>query len=627
MERAAEVRRRTTEEEVARAEHRAQVALRMARQAESEKEAKAAEVGALAQELRGMERRLDELRRQAREQEMLLESRRDTVKALEGDQDRRQKDTTTIRKEEEELRHQSQLLRASLGGLSRENEELKRRLAALKEEESSLKDSEMRMRTALQHSRKGVEEAQIELGEVRSASERERRALADLRTKRSVAEAEMSRQEEALKFEAERVQQEALHRAEVEAATARSHEEMTRSQKALALVEKRLEDAVRREDELKRSETALKSTMEKLRLEIESLSCQQTNEKSTVGTAREELREINLDIRRGKESLRVVQQEVQTAQLGLETLQAQRNHLESLKDELTAELNRIRESARQEMHRVDKLDSLYTDAEQRLKAVRADLAAAEQAHEQTRSLGVEEEQRVQEQRRALRQVMDELGKVERKISEGHQQVYEERQRALVEIGQLSQAKQSAQAHMFLTAEAQRRLDSRAALPSYGASLAAGRARDASPQRLDSVLNIPDYLHSANTSTLYRATPALATSGVKLSAGATSAAAERLSALGAGSGGLSRPLRDARADLLAPPTVVRSAPQDSLAGPAPTSAPPHAYEPQLRARPVTQTPAGREFSLTFLQNEVENLKLRSEAAMRNASLPGTTGLRS
>jgi chromosome segregation ATPase len=614
MERAAEVRRRTTEEELSQAQHQVQVAMRAARQADGEKETKRAELEAMALELRSMERRLDELKRQAREQEMLLDSRRDSVKALDIDRDRRFKDTATQRKEEEELRHQSQLLRASIDNFSRENEELKRRLAALKEEESSLKDSEMRMQSALLQSRKAVEGAQIELDELRASSERERRALADLRTKKSVAEAEMSRLEESLKFETERVGQESLHRAEAESEMARCHEDMIRSQRALASVEKRLEDAVRREDELKRNEAALKSSMEKLRLEVESLGCVQTNEKATVATAKEELREINLEIRRGKESLRAVQQEVQTGQLGLETLQAQRDHLESVKDELSAELNRIRESARAEFHRVEKLETTYSEADQRLKAVRADLIATEQTYEHMRNLTAEEEQRVQAQRRSLRHTLDELNKVERLVSEGHKQVYEERQRAMIEIGQLSQAKQSAQAHMFLTSEAQRRLDSRAALPSHGTSLNARSRADPSPERLTSILSIPDYLHSNNTSTLYKATPTLATSGVKLNVPTAPSNAEKPDP-GATS---NRPVRDIRSELLAAPTVRagHEGPITMGAVQAP-SRPAYSFHPG--AAPARNPAADGTISVSGLQREVERLREQTQDVLSKAGL--------
>lgn len=626
MERAAELRRRTTEEELAIAQHQAQVAVRTSKQAEGLIETRRAEMEGLGLEMRSAERRLDELKRQVREQEMLLDSHRDTVKVLDMDKDRRHKDTALVRKEEEELRHQAQVLRANIDNDNRANEELRRRLVALKEEESSLKESEMRLRTAVLQSRKAVEDSQNELNEVRAAAERERRTLADICTKKNVAEAEMSSLAEALKFEAERVAQENLGRAELESKLLRTQEETNRSQKALAAIEKRIEDAVRREDDLKRSETAIKANIEKLRLETEGLNCMQSNEKSSVHSAREELRDINLEIRRGKEGLRVVQQELQTGHLSLETLQSQKDHLEDLKDELTAELNRLRETSRLEMRRTEKLETTYSEAENRLKALRADLTATEQSYERMRNLTAEEEQRVQGQRRALRSTLDELNKVEKAVSEAHQQMYEERQKALVEIGQLGQAKQSAHAHMFLANEAQRRLDSRVPLPSAARSISpirstsplrsASRA-DGGVSNLTNSLNVPDYLLSQATSTLYKTTPTTATSGIKLDASASgvpSSAGERHNNF----------LRETRNDILASLQLRSSRESAPVLSDFPAAAHPVITRPSTtaaaapQAQPVMEGGAGvrasREVELSSLQREVEKLRATSAAVL-------------
>lgn len=623
MERAAELRRRTTEEELAIAQHQAQVAVRTSKQAEGQMETRRAELEGLALELRSTERRLDELKRQVREQEMLLDSHRDTVKVLDMDKDRRHKDTALVRKEEEELRHQTQVLRAHIDNDNRANEELRRRLVALKEEESSLKESEMRLRTAVLQSRKAVEDSQNELNEVRAAAERERRNLADIRTKKNVAEAEMASLAEALKFEAERVAQESLGRAELESKMLRTQEETNRSQKALAAIEKRIEDAVRKEDDLKRSETALKANIEKLRLETEGLNCLQSNEKSSVHTAREELRDINIEIRRCKEGLRVVQQELQTGHLSLETLQAQKDHLEDLKDELTAELNRLRETSRLEMKRTEKLESTYADSENRLKALRADLTSTEQSYERMRNLSAEEEQRVQGQRRALRSTLDELNKVEKAVSEAHQQMYDERQRALVEIGQLGQAKQSAHAHMFLTNEAQRRLESRVPLPSAARSISPLRSRvpDGGVNNFTSSLNVPDYLLSQATSTLYKTTPTTATIGIKLDSAGTATATP--SSAGEKHNNF---LRETRNDILASLQLRSSREGAPILSDFPSAAHPVIQRPAPPTS-LAHTDSGMggvrasqpAVELNSLQREVEKLKLQSAAVLSSANV--------
>ena len=544
---------------------------------------------------------MEDIKRQVHEQEILLEGLRDTTKVMDLDQERRHKDAVTYRKEEEELRHQTQLLRTSMEHQTRNNEDLRRKLVALKEEETSLIESESKMRTALIQARKAIGDSQSELDEVRAASERERRTLADVHTKKTVVEAEMNRMQDALQFEAERVAQESQKRAELESLTARSQEDLSRAQKALASMEKRIEDAARREEDLHRQETTLKGQLEKLRLDTEALTNAQANEKSSVNNAREELRDLNLEIRRNKENLRVVQQEVQTGQMGLESLQKERDRLEDVKDELTVELHRLRESSRLEAQRSERLEATYHEVQQRLAAVRADLTLTEKNYDRTRHLTVEEEQHVQGQRRELRKVLDDLGKAEKTLADTHIQMYEERQRALLEIGQLGQAKQSAQNHLFLANEAQRRLDSRASLPNHGTTLHAQKA----PQNLTSSnltsLNMPDYLLSQNTQTLYKATPTLATTGIKLES--TS----------------SQPVRDYYAKPRDPSPPRRTSPlRNSYEG--------LGLNPGAGVRPITAHPtninmgsrASGDTALTSLQQEVEKLKRQSAVAISSAT---------
>jgi len=74
-------------------------------------------------------------------------------------------------------------------------------------------------------------------------------------------------------------------------------------------------------------------------------------------------------------------------------------------------------------------------------------------------LCVEEEGKVQDQRRKLRTTLDELANAEASLTNTHQQMHEERHKAFLEIGQLGMAKQTAQQHMLLAATAQRRLGS------------------------------------------------------------------------------------------------------------------------------------------------------------------------
>jgi hypothetical protein len=72
-------------------------------------------------------------------------------------------------------------------------------------------------------------------------------------------------------------------------------------------------------------------------------------------------------------------------------------------------------------------------------------------------LSAEEERRVSEQRKQLRSTMEELASIERAVIDANKNLFDDRNRAIMEMGQLNQAKQNAQSQMLMVSEAQRRL--------------------------------------------------------------------------------------------------------------------------------------------------------------------------
>jgi len=373
----------------------------------------------------------------------------------------------------------------------------------MKEEEASVKDSEMRLRSILGQTKKSLDDAQTELDGIRTTADREKRTIAEIRSKRAAMEAEMMHLMDELKFTTERVNQENIVRMESEATIMRCRDEASRAQKELGTIEKKISDALRREEDLKRSSAVLKANLEKLRGESEGLSSVQVNERAMVSNARDELRDLHMEIKREKDNLKLIQQELQSNQINLEAIKTQNKHIEGVKDDLNEELSRIRETNRVELRRTDKLESTYIEVEQRLKSLREELVSMEQNYERTRHLTLEEQERVSDQRRILRQTLDELIKAEKAVSETYKQMYDERQKALVEISLLGQAKQSAQAHMFLTSEAQKKIDKNRDTAEY-----TGGGNNP-------VVSIPNYLTSQVTNTLYKTSPSLSSTGIKL----------------------------------------------------------------------------------------------------------------
>jgi len=375
----------------------------------------------------------------------------------------------------------------------------------MKEEEASVRDSEVRLRSILVQTKKTLDDAQTELDAIRTTADREKRSIAEIRSKRASMEAEMMHLMDELKFSTERVNQENIVRMESEATILRCRDEASRAQKELGTIEKKISDALRREEDLKRSSAILKANLEKLRGESEGLSSVQVNERAMVSNARDELRDLHVEIKREKDNLKLIQQELQSNQINLEAIKTQNKHIEGLKDELSEELYRIRETNRMELRRTDKLESTYVEVEQRLKSLREELVLMEKDYERTRHLTLEEQERVSDQRRILRQTLDELTKAERAVSETYKQMYDERQKALVEISLLGQAKQSAQAHMFLTSEAQKKIDkNRDTAGEY-----------ASGSNNPVVVPMPNYLTSQVTNTLYKTSPSLSSTGIKI----------------------------------------------------------------------------------------------------------------
>lgn len=507
LQRAAEMRRRAADEELNQSQLQAQLASRAARQATAQAEQKKAELEALEAELRTTARRYEEIKRQVREQEVILDTHRDAIKSIDQDRERVRKDSISIRKEEEELRYQSQLLRATIDNDTRALEDLRRRMTTLQDDEVNLKENEQKLKVSVASLRKAIEDSRTELDENRLASERERRALADLRTKKMMIESDLNRTEEECKFVHEQTSAESMKKNEVQSALIHAREEINRTQKELFLMQKKVADAKRLEEDLLHREEELKIQQEKLRVETEGWNTTLSNEKINVEKLREENRELMASLRSNAEELRAVQQELMSNKAELDGIKQHFNHFENLKLSLTKDLNRIRDSYRLEIKKMENLQDNYNSVEKQLKMLKSELEKMEQLYAKTRSLTIDEEERVNEQKRLLKATTYELSKLENEIASANKQMYEERQRALVEISQLGYAKQTAQQQLFLSSEAQKRIDKK----SSSSSIA---DRAGSPPKVNSS---KDFLVSKITNKLYPTNPKLSTTGVPLSA--------------------------------------------------------------------------------------------------------------
>lgn len=458
IRRAAELRRKSSDEELLQTRQQAQSAVRAARQATAQAEQKRAELDVLAAELRSAERLCEETKRAEREASAALENHNEALRAISADRERLTKETAAAKREEEQMRHNVQLLKATMETDGRAAEEIRRRIVLLSTEEDCLKESEARLRAALSVGRKSLTDAEIELDELRAASERERRNLSDGKTERSVLESELRRLEEEVKFARDKCAEEALRRAEVDSSVARVSQDLNSVQNAHNVLQKQILDGNRVLEDQRRLELELKASHEKLRLQLEGQAAELRNEVSNLEKIRTDQRDAATELRHAKDDLAVARHSQMTEENRVEALKSQLVHLTEVKDSMSSEVASLREMARLEAKRTEKLEESYASIETRLRTLQAQLHAAEEDYERTRVTSAEEQQRVLEQRRLLKATSDELAAVERSISDTTKQMYEQRQHNMNELSLLDRAKHSVQAQTYVALEAKRRME-------------------------------------------------------------------------------------------------------------------------------------------------------------------------
>jgi len=265
----------------------------------------------------------------------------------------------------------------------------------LNEEEESLKESEGRLKSSLSLLRKNLDDSQIELDEGRATSERERRILSDMRAKKAMLEADIARCDEEHKFALERINEENKRRVDAEASVQKIREEITRAQYDLHRVQRTITETSRREDEMNTRESELRALQERQRTETDTLIAASLEEKQKIERLRLEQKQVYLEIKQEKEDLRRLQHEQAAALASLETTKLQQATLEGMKDELSSEIERLRDIERLEHQRTERLESGYKvllllltlilililmlkDAETRLRDLRNELSRTEE---------------------------------------------------------------------------------------------------------------------------------------------------------------------------------------------------------------------------------------------------------
>lgn len=377
LEKMQDSKRRAHEEELSQVQHQLQGAIRLSKQTITVTEQKRTELDSSMTELRSYERRVDELKRQCTELSMSGDHLKETIRHLELDREKRTKDLAAMQSEEHEAHKQVQILAIQITADTRNLEDLKRRVNTAAAEDARLRDSETKLRHSVASMRKNLDDMQVEAEQMRVDIDQERREYLELQAKRSSLEVTVEKTDEAQKTAKGQVLDDERRRLAAIAELNKLRDDNIRSQRDLVLAERRVTDAERREEEIKRKTEQQRLAHETLVAEIESLSMVKKNEKSQIDTLKTEFFEKQAELKSLQEELKSTEAILHRHQLGIDTTQMQQQHMEVVKDQLTEEIARLRQSLQNDTARSEKLELQYTEIESRLKVLRMDLSKQE----------------------------------------------------------------------------------------------------------------------------------------------------------------------------------------------------------------------------------------------------------
>jgi myosin protein heavy chain len=304
----------------------------------------------------------------------------------------------------------------------------------LLEEEKNLTESESKMKSMLSGLKKNVEDSQRELESVRAHFDREKRSLADIRVKKSLEEQEVNRLAELIKFNQQSVREEGKNRAEAEGMLGRLKEELSRTQRDVVAASRRVAEEEKMLEQMKLREMEMRVVISSLTNESDGISALITEEKMKLDSLRVQNRDIVLTIKTLKEEIKGLVDDKQQLHGHIMSLKSQLDATETTRENITKELNKLRDMEILEMKRSERLDKIYSECEVRLSELRNELARTEEDLEKNKVMNAEEEKRISDSRRLLRASLEELSNVENSIAASNRKLYEERQRAIQEIG-------------------------------------------------------------------------------------------------------------------------------------------------------------------------------------------------
>ena len=271
-----------------------------------------------------------------------------------------------------------------------------------------------------------------------------------------MSDSEASRAADELRFAHEQLDTLEKQQEEMRANYQKIRDEVMKQQKELASSQRRAAEALRIEDQMKRTEKEAIKNNEKLLAESDAITARLSIERAQLESIRSERDRCANELQITQESQAALAQEIASYNLNMESLKANYSNLDSARSGLLQEISQLRETARLEVSRIDRINDTYASVEKRLAEVRENLMKTERSYEKARAQSVEEERRVDHQRSLLRNAAADVRKMEDQLATANKALYEDRVKAISELNKLNSAKNSLQDHVIQLSDAQQR---------------------------------------------------------------------------------------------------------------------------------------------------------------------------
>lgn len=271
-----------------------------------------------------------------------------------------------------------------------------------------------------------------------------------------MSDSEASRAADELRFAHEQLGTLEKQQEEMRANYQKIKDEVMKQQKELASSQRRAAEALRVEDQMKRAEKEAMKKNEKLLAESDAITARLSIERAQLESIRNERDRCANELQITQESQAALAQEIASYNLNMESLKANYSNLDAARSGLLQEISQLRETARLEVSRIDRINDTYSGVEKRLAEVRENLIKTEGSYEKARAQSVEEERRVEHHRGLLRNAAADVRKMEDQLASANKALYEDRVKAISELNKLNSAKNSLQDHVIQLSDAQQR---------------------------------------------------------------------------------------------------------------------------------------------------------------------------